>query len=144
MYLWARVKTSEPGKRPLLGQTWGLWALDAVNTQLVKSKLASLSRSYLLHFHLSLKNMLWCLFHQGAAVKLPINKVLFLRAWRLCRVYLVGCASSASLCRWKQGNVLKVPGTMETPDMLLYRFSTSPNSSIMRKPDDTRRNYNLL
>lgn len=56
--------------------------------------------------------------------------------------YLVGCASSASLCKWKQGKVLKVPGTMETPETLLYRFSTSPNSSIIRKPNDTEE-FNL-
>lgn len=60
-----------------------------------------------------------------------------LRNVNMC-AYLVGCARKASLCRWKQGKVLKVPGTMETPETLLYRFSTSPNSSIMRKPDDSR------
>lgn len=33
--------------------------------------------------------------------------------------HLVGWDTKASLCRWNAGKLLKVPGTMETPDRLL-------------------------
>lgn len=113
----------------LLISICGLWTQSVVSW-----RYQSCSSSYS-EQHTMMSNI------QAAVSNNILNIVL--RNVNMC-AYLVGCARKASLCRWKQGKVLKVPGTMETPETLLYRFSTSPNSSIIRKPDNRWDEFNFI